>query len=209
MKEGIGFNILVWCGLLISRVTGCTPELPMADLERSAVYRLDTGHCLKFASLPENWHPKWITGAGSKERKVGAQLSRTIDGVDYGASIDFDTPPQRYAPYIGRERLLKDDAPPYQAWTGEHGPRAYANGSEKDYTRYIECETPDYGPRKQRVYKCSLTEASGGGANFYVSFPGDQMSRADAAIDEAEAVLAKLEHPCVGAIAPPNYPGKP
>ncbi len=174
----------------------------------AAVYRLDNGRCVSFASLPPGWKPGPGSVFGDKTQKIpsGVSIWKDVDGVPFISIMTFEDGRRLNAEFVTDRRLPVVDHPPYKAWRGVDGATIFLNGEKENYSRYLWCSTPDDGPRKRRVPTCDLHEdqTDPPGVSTRISFPMSQMPRADAVIAEAKAVLRGLEHSCEGAIAPPS-----
>ncbi len=202
---------LIWLGINVPpHVRGFVRSIDRRPIpDKTAVYRLENGHCISFASLPEDWKQGRgsIFGSSSGNPSSGVAIWRNIGGISFDSVMTFTDDKPLHAKWVTDRRLPMLDAPPYKAWRGDDGAIIYLNGDKEDYTRYFWCSDPVFGSRKQRqTLTCDLYEdqTSPPGISFSVSFPFKLMSNADPLISESKAVLVSLERSCDGAIAPPR-----
>jgi hypothetical protein len=201
--------VLIWFGSYVSHLVGVWRMMDRSPYpSTTAVYRLNNGRCISFASLPKGWKPArgGVYNKSFANLPPGVAVWQDIDGVDYLSMMSFGDNPRRRIDEVSDMRLPELDVPPYNAWQGVDRSLVYLNGEKDNYTRYLVCSTPDYREKKRRVPTCDLHEddTDPPGLSMSVNFPLRLMGKADAVIAESKAVLQRLESSCEGAIAPPR-----
>lgn len=205
----VGVIGLIWLGVHVPpQVRGYVRSIDLRPVpSKTAVYRLENGRCISFASLPAGWTvDKGAIAGRTAGVEPGVYVWKDIEGVPFLQTMVFEDGGRRSMDLVSDIRVPEMDVSPYKAWRGVDSALVYLNGEMENYTRYLWCSTPDYGPRKRRVPNCDLHEdhTDPPGLSMSVSIPMHLMPKADAMIAEFKAVLQKLETSCEGAIAPPS-----
>lgn len=205
----VGVVGVIWLGVHVPPVVrGYVRSIDLRPIpSTTAVYRLENGRCVSFASLPAGWTVDRGAIVGRRPGvEPGVSVWKDIEGVPFLQSMVFEDERPLHAEWVSEIRITELDAPPYKAWRGDDSSVIFLNGERENYTRYFWCSTPNYGPKKRRIPTCDLYEDQSNlpGLSVSASFPMRMMPEADAMIAESKAVLRKLETSCDGAIAPPS-----